>query len=273
MSSAFLLFVVVVVPGAILAQSASNDLCRNRIPVAIGGVVQGTTEDATIDVASSCPIDDGPSANVTAPGVWYSVIGNGNQLQATTCTAIDSEASAAYDSKISVYCQGCETLTCVKGNDDNCVANLSEVHWCSQEGVEYQVLVHGYQNGTGEFSLAINDLGSCTEAPSDCLFVNDLVTPSIRAAYGRNVFCTATNVTDAEITLDALTIFKSNGSVATSVSGVTIPPHGVQRIGGDFSTHQDYHCEATYAGLTDGEEVLLRIEVISSNNAASGANN
>lgn len=113
------------------------------------------------------------------------------------------------------------------------------------------------------------------------LVPHHLATPAIRAAFGRNVFCKAANVTDWAITLQTLTIYRTNGDVATTMTDVTIPAHGVRSIPGDFSSHQNYHCEATYATATDcvdaclapgyGGGVLLRIDVLQNNNTSAGA--
>ena len=108
---------------------------------------------------------------MTAPGVWYTVIGNGRQLQATTCPSADPAASATYDTKISVYCVGCSTLQCVKGNDDEIGCSQifrSNVTWCSTAGFEYHILVHGFSSQTGQFNLAVNDLSPCVEPPPFC---------------------------------------------------------------------------------------------------------
>jgi hypothetical protein len=58
----------------------SNDECANAISLGSGNFALGTTIGATLDVAASC---DG--VDVTAPGVWYSIIGSGAQIYVTTC--------------------------------------------------------------------------------------------------------------------------------------------------------------------------------------------
>ena len=148
-----------------------NDDCANAIPVAVGGVIAGETLGATIDAADECPVDQGPAATVTAPGVWYTTIGTGGQMNATTCPSVDPMSSATYDSKISIYCLGCAELQCVKGNDDQVGCSQvfrSNVTWCSQAGIEYHILVHGFAAQTGMFNLAVNDLGPCQEPAVDC---------------------------------------------------------------------------------------------------------
>ncbi len=122
---------------------APNDLCVDAIPVAIPSLTAGSTVDATIDPFPFC------GTSITAPGVWYSVIGTGTTMTASTCPA-----GANYDDKISIYCGTCAAPVCVAGNDDAC-GLLSEISWCSQLGVEYLILVHGFAGATGNFDLEI----------------------------------------------------------------------------------------------------------------------
>ena len=143
-----------------------NDLCRDAITL-IGSSttpqsVLGTTVGATADNAPFCVVTD------LAPGVWYKIIGNGTTITATTCNTYTQ--NQGYDTRLSVYCNDCEDLMCVTGNDDwpGCVP-MSEVSWCSELGREYYVLVHG---GTalawGRFELDWWDDGALCDNPSVC---------------------------------------------------------------------------------------------------------
>ncbi|RQV94583.1 T9SS C-terminal target domain-containing protein [bacterium] len=129
-----------------LDDAPANDLCENAIAVAIGSTIAGSTLEATADNAGYCGTSN------TAPGVWYSVIGNGGIMTASTCNDAD------YDTKISVYTDGCGTLTCVAGNDDdpNCSGCTSSASWPSNSDFEYLVLVHGYSSNVGNFNLTIS---------------------------------------------------------------------------------------------------------------------
>ena len=140
-----------------------NDLCEDAIRVSVPGFAVGGTETATID-------DEFPfcGTSITAPGVWYSVIGTGNTITATTCSEFTE-----YDTKISVYCFSCADPICVGGNDDDCdmFGGLhSTVTWCSQEGTEYLILVHGFGDLTGGFNLSVFDDGVPCDDPVDCAF-------------------------------------------------------------------------------------------------------
>ncbi|MEO1436733.1 MAG: hypothetical protein AAFV80_14440, partial [Bacteroidota bacterium] len=83
-----------------------NDLCGDAEPLPCGQSVNGTTAGATFDNVGLCGTSN------TAPGVWYSVTGNGGIITLSTCN------QAAYDTKISVFTDGCGSLSCIGGQDD-----------------------------------------------------------------------------------------------------------------------------------------------------------
>ncbi|MFQ5501115.1 MAG: hypothetical protein ACE5EQ_02315 [Phycisphaerae bacterium] len=140
-----------------------SDNCDGAPLVNIGDVNSGDTTGATVDdTFFAC------GTSITAPGVWYRVIGNGNQLTATTCTSF-----FGYDTKLTVFCactDASEFWNCVGGNDDNCSGGgsglLSTVTWCSEAGKEYRILVHGFSSGEGQFELVVQDGAPCGNPPS-----------------------------------------------------------------------------------------------------------
>jgi hypothetical protein len=140
-------------------QPPENDLCVNAISVDVGSSVLGTTINSTFDGVGTCGTSN------TTGGVWYTVVGNGNTLTATTCNGVTD-----YDSKISVFCGTCDSRTCVTGNDDSCAGFsglLSTVTWCSEPDRIYFVLVHGFSSQVGNFRLDILDGADCA-SPIDC---------------------------------------------------------------------------------------------------------
>lgn len=174
-----------------------NDLCSNAIAVAVPSITPGTTQGATTDTEPSCVQSN------TSPGVWYSLVGTGTTLTASTCTG-----ATAFDSKISVYCGTCTNLICIDGNDDACGLQ-SSVTWCSQAGATYLVLVHGFGGQTGTFELEIADSGtSCT--------------PTIQCGV-TGACCTGTGciVTDAGTCASIGGTYQGDG---TSCGGVTYTP-------------------------------------------------
>jgi hypothetical protein len=143
----------------------SNDRCQNAVgPLAIPSTTAGTTNFATLDGAPPC------IAELTAPGVWYTVRGTGTTITASLCSAATN-----YDTRIAVYCGDCDMLTCVGGNDQFC-GDVSQISWCAQEGATYFILVHGFRRNIGSFELELTEDGvpckplvECPVAPNTSL--------------------------------------------------------------------------------------------------------
>ena len=125
-----------------------NDFCTTAIPVICGDIVAGTTIGAISDLALTC------GTTVTAPGVWYTFVGDGSNVIFSTCTG------TTWDSKINVYSGDCNNLVCVGGNDDFCGLQ-SQVSFVSTLGVDYYILVNGYAGATGNFTLDVVCLAPC----------------------------------------------------------------------------------------------------------------
>jgi len=130
-------------------------------PLPVPSVTGATTVGAPFDEAPFC------EAEVDAPGRWFTVIGTGTTVTASTCPLLGGDAD--YDTRINVYSGSCDTLGCVAGNDDDfdCKGGgYSTVSWCSVAGEEYRILVHGSGLETGNFALSIFDDGLlCERAP------------------------------------------------------------------------------------------------------------
>jgi hypothetical protein len=90
----------------------------------------GVTTGATLYAAVECR-----SARATnSAGLWYKVMGTGQQLSASLCEQAD------YDTQLSVWTGPCSNLVCVGGNDDACGLK-SRVSWLSTAGQTYYVFV------------------------------------------------------------------------------------------------------------------------------------
>ncbi|MCG9912213.1 MAG: PKD domain-containing protein [Flavobacteriales bacterium] len=148
--------------------SIPNDEIAGAIPVACGASVSGTTSGATqgVDENLLC------GTSVSAPGVWYSVIGNGSPITVSTCLG------ASYDTKLNIYTGSSGSLTCIGGNDDFCGLQ-SSVTFNTTSGTTYWVLVQGFGGATGTFTLDV----SCICPP-----------PTISAS-GPTTFCNGGSVT------------------------------------------------------------------------------
>jgi subtilisin-like proprotein convertase family protein len=154
-----------------VVQSTLQATCDTAAPATLNGLTAGSTLGAAPD-----PLVAGGvcGTSITSGGAWFSVQGNGNTFRASTCEA-DSAGSADYDTKISVFCLGCDsaTLTCVGGNDDSPNCGFPEfkstIEFCTQAGAEYLIYVHGFGSSAGNFNLAVDDLGTACSPQVDCI--------------------------------------------------------------------------------------------------------
>jgi photosystem II stability/assembly factor-like uncharacterized protein len=139
-----------------------NESCAEASTLAVGSFVDAGTRGATTDGAPTCNgiVDQGP-------GVWYTVVGTGKVLTASTCFS-----GTTYDSALSVYCVGCGELRCVAANDDAGCGTKAEVSWCSEQGQIYRILVHGWQQSSGPFRLLVSENEPCSSPPG-CSAAND----------------------------------------------------------------------------------------------------
>jgi hypothetical protein len=136
-----------------------NDLCTDAIPISIPSSTLGTTSGATVDDAPTC------YTLINSPGVWYSLIGTGNLITATTCAAYTN-----YDTRLDIYSNTCDQLVCVAGNDDACGLPFpnnvnSTVTFCSELGATYYILVQGFEGDRGNFQLDVSEGAACQPPP------------------------------------------------------------------------------------------------------------
>jgi hypothetical protein len=105
---------------------SDNSGCRNAYPVIYSQtqwLYVGSTE-AAFAVSGVAPPCGSATASVS-PGVWFKVVGDGMNIEASTC------GGASFDTHISFYTGRCGSLECVVGNDDFC-GSQSSVLWLSE---------------------------------------------------------------------------------------------------------------------------------------------
>ncbi|MBK8702434.1 MAG: fibronectin type III domain-containing protein [Saprospiraceae bacterium] len=138
-----------------------NDNCAGAQTITCGSTINGSTVGASSDAAlGSCGIGTG---GTPTNGVWYKLVGNGAQVTASLC-------GSAYDTKLHVYTGTCAGLTCLVSNDDNNAcgsgSTRSQVIFNANVGTDYYILVNGFSNSTGAFSLSLTCLcGPALGAP------------------------------------------------------------------------------------------------------------
>ncbi len=127
-----------------------NDNCSGAVTVSCNSTVSGSTVGATSDAGvGSCGIGTG---GTPGNGVWYRLAGDGSQVTLNLC-------NSSYDTKVHVYSGSCGALTCVASNDDSGVCSSalrSYVVFNTTPGLDYYILVNGYESATGAFSMSIS---------------------------------------------------------------------------------------------------------------------
>mmetsp|Transcript_46523 Transcript_46523/g.69260 ORF Transcript_46523/g.69260 Transcript_46523/m.69260 type:complete len:209 (-) Transcript_46523:187-813(-) len=157
-----------------------NDQCESAIllealdaSASDGVVIQGSTEEATVDGLNLCGDNF-----VSSPGVWYlyqapssAEVGDDAStvvVQVSTCTD-----ETDFDTALTVYSGYCSSLQCVGGKDDDleCGTGIdvhSTISWHAEVGTRYYILVHGSEaNHTGNFGLTTTTAAPATPAGDD----------------------------------------------------------------------------------------------------------
>ncbi|GJM31504.1 MAG: hypothetical protein DHS20C18_05050 [Saprospiraceae bacterium] len=166
---------------AAFAQPANDD-CSGAIAINCGDIVSSTNVGSTTDLVPSCGLF--PSST----GVWYSIVGTGGDITASTCNP-----NTRFDTQLGVFSGSCASLSCVASNNNSfgCENNrFSTVTFASEVDVTYYILVNGTVDSQGDFELSI----SCTAAP----ILNDLCAGAFDIACGGTATGTTTGATNAD---------------------------------------------------------------------------
>mgnify|MGYP003635225198 FL=1 len=206
---------------------AVNDECENALPIACGETITGTTANATFDATT--PACDG--VDITAPGVWYEFTDNSGLV---TDYTISLCGGTDYDSKLTVYSGTCGALVCETANDDACGLQ-SEVSFQSDGNTTYYILVHGFLNATGNFTLNVD----CTPVPPP----NDMIVNAI------DVDQVGFPYTDTAVAMPAATT--ENGSPA----GCDLT--GANGVWYKFTTNVDGNADATIVSPAGASSVTF----------------
>jgi hypothetical protein len=220
----------------------ANDNCGNAISI--------TTLPYTSPVTSNNPSTDDVPTSTTSCGtqgsnVWYTVVGNGNQLTASTC-----DASSNFDTEVRIYTGSCSALNSmveIVCNDDDATcasSNLrSTASWCSNPGVTYYISVGYYASGAGygNFVLSVTDGTPCVVLPIELVEFGGLNYND----YNDIFWVTATELNNNYFTLERSTDGFTWSVIKTQEgSGTSSTPH--------FYEYKDY-------GFTKGKINYYRL--------------
>lgn len=129
--------------------------CDVAIPLSVcNDSITGSTSflNGLAGMTTSC----GDFADGNAPGIWYTMIGDGDSINLSTC-----HDSTDFDTQIAVYSGECVNLVCIDGvNDDvscNANGNQASIKFLSQVNITYYIFISGRTSqDTGQFVLQTN---------------------------------------------------------------------------------------------------------------------
>jgi hypothetical protein len=132
---------------------ASGDYCFNAFDLPCGEIMEGSTLGAEDEEGIPFCV-----AEIEAPGMWYTFVGNGQNTIIATC--MDN----SYDTQLNAYEGSCNELVCITGNDDFCYRR-SVVSFPTTQGTTYYILVQGWGGEQGNY--VINR--TCYSGPFYCV--------------------------------------------------------------------------------------------------------
>jgi hypothetical protein len=200
--------------GGALPIAPVNDNCSAAITMAVNTSTGGTTLNATLESPAPPACTSAPNQ----PGVWYRVVGTGNQLGASLC------AASGWDSKIFVYAGSCGSWNCVTNNDDNgplCSGAAASATWCSVPTTTYFILVTGYSSPSA-FTIAISQTVNASPSLALSLATNSVcpTRSTVATASGATSYSWSTGATTATVALtpSVLTVYTVTGRDASGCS-------------------------------------------------------
>jgi hypothetical protein len=203
-----------------------NDTCGGAITVVCDDVITGTTANATAENLDAC----GTSLS-SAPGVWYTFAGTGEDVTFSLC-------GSEFDTKIGVFTGACGDLTCEAGNDDACELQ-SEIEVSTEVGTNYYIYVTGFGSNAGEFTLSV----TCVVPPCDTAQISAEIT---------NANCGNDGAIDLTISGGSglYDIIWSNGETSEDLSGLSAGEYTVN------VTDLEDGCPATATFTIEGNDPL-----------------
>ena len=133
-----------------------NDVCETALPISVGeSVLVSTTEASSIDAPASCVVDLN-----SAPGVWYTFVGNGFPVLITT-------EGDDVDTKIGLFTGSCGALDCENGDDNGGLGNNPLIPVNTVLGQTYYIYVTANDGEVGDFMLTLIPPTSMTYATCD----------------------------------------------------------------------------------------------------------
>jgi len=167
-----------------MEETGNYDERDTSLPPTRSGHANGNTKRGEITPVPVCSSESEEFFSQTSPGAWYTLMGTGNLLTATTC---DTNL-APFDTQMTVLMTNdCEDFLCVGSNDqseDAECGDFSTVTWNSIEGQAYYIYIHGVGNRVGSFNLTITESEPSSEdACEDAIPLDDALGSSVFGTF------------------------------------------------------------------------------------------
>jgi len=109
------------------------------------GTTSFLVSDGEANLATPCS-----SSSTFTRGVWYKLEGDGRCYTAST-------QGSAFDTVLAVYdtTTGCEALSCVAESDEFDFYSTSQASWATTVGMDYYILLAGFFDQTGNYTVSI----------------------------------------------------------------------------------------------------------------------
>ncbi len=146
--------------GTAPATPPANDDCANA--ASVGSIPFSSTVDAT-NATNNTGFIDVSGCGIMNDGVWYTIVGDGNQLTVNVLPT-------AWDVELAVYTGSCGSFTCVTSANLNPSAGAEEVTFTSSLGETYYINV-GHESDTVDQPEGIFNIN----ITSDVLSIDDLI--------------------------------------------------------------------------------------------------
>ncbi len=127
----------------------NNDVCANAVPITCGEtVISGNNCAAEIDLPDCA---GNPAGTYTFKGLWYSFVGDGNDMTLSSCDNAD------FLSVIMVYEGVCGSISCYAATQGTCNGLGTEVTFSTTSGNTYYVAIAGFNTtDVGDFEMTLN---------------------------------------------------------------------------------------------------------------------
>lgn len=132
-----------------ISVEANNDQCGYAIPLHPGEWILG---DNTRVAKPFNSIDDcgGTGLVGDGPGLWYSVMGTGQRMEATTCNP-----GTDLDTKLHIFKISCSDIrNCIAGESEE--KSCSTIQWDTIVNQPYYILAHSVVPFEGVFNLTLS---------------------------------------------------------------------------------------------------------------------